>query len=89
MSRASDRMGPDGVRLGYLDRRHHALRRAIGRVREALAGRALDAPPPRQPAIVGQEFDRADMLGRVAVPAVAIVVAVDRMAAAAGGHRGH
>jgi hypothetical protein len=34
-------------------------------------------------ALIGQELDRADMLGRIAVPPVALMVAVDRMPARA------
>jgi hypothetical protein len=52
---------------------------------------AVRASPRRQAALIGQELDRADMLGRIAVPPVALMVAVDRMPAGAVGRwaRGH
>jgi hypothetical protein len=54
-------------------------------MRQTLAGRAVCAAPGREPALVRQEFDRADMLGGVTVTAVTLVVAVHRMAAQALG----
>jgi len=44
---------------------------------------AVGTPPRRQAALIGQELDRADMLPRIAVSSVALMVAVDRMPAAA------
>lgn len=64
-------------------------RRTSLNVRQTLAGRAIGAAPHGQAALVGQELDRADMLGWVAVAAVTLVVAVHGMTAQTLGRRGH
>ena len=49
----------------------------------SLAGRALGTAPRREAAFVGQELERADVLGGIAVATVAAVVALERVGAGA------
>jgi hypothetical protein len=83
--RAEDPGGPgshqrDGCLIGGLGTE---VRSTAGQVGHPQARTAVGASPRRQAALIGQELDRADMLGRIAVPAVALMVAVDRMPAGA------
>lgn len=70
----------DGCLIMGLGRK---VRPTARQVEHPQARTAVGASPRRQAALIGQELDRADMLGRIAVPPVALMVAVDRMPAGA------